>query len=558
MSLFSESYPDQVKHILSKIEKQLAKNDHFSASFSYQALAKLAEDKGLLDEAIKYTQLAGEYSSKENKFHTSGWHYKALAELYFKKQEYSNSVGSALKSADLLLKEKNIYAAQWSYNLAARASEIQGEIYTAIRYYKKSLELATDDQITQEIERLKKKISHPLVIESVSKKELIEGDQAEFNLTIENNNQEVLKNVAILDSKNNILESLEELLPNQQKTSSFKMTATVGFLKPGYRKIRWENVYGDSFEQDIDPETVKAKPKVYFHALCNSPFRLNKPADFIILLKNNSITGLKHVEFSAKFPDSLKIKPETKTHFEKISPGEEKGCVFSIVPLVIGESRILDIKAKYSDEFGNKYEELSSPITLREILEQPVTENIPGIGNHLKSIGIKTSKLNLSPYPISEHEYITLTKSYISIEKGFTLSHISADHLVSHVLDACEPMALIASREFEEEKLFLFSGINLDNLYLLTICVRQENNLVNVFFKLYSNKKEEAQKMLDAVSEIVSYSSMVLSSAKEVEKIEINQVIKIIDSIVQRSQIGSEKGAGSLKIKDSVIQKSDV
>ena len=560
MSLFSENYQDQVNHILSKIEKQLAKKDYFSASFSYQALAGLAEEKGEIEDAIKYTQLSAEYSLKENKFHTAGWQYKALAELHFKNRGYSKAIEYAVKSAELLLREKNIYAAQWSYNLAAKAAQAQGEFYTAIRFYKKSLELEKDLQVMEEIEKLKKNIPHPIVLEYVDKKEVKEGELVEFTLSIENNSHEVLKNIKILDRQENILDEIQELLPSEEKRISFNLTGRPGFLRPAYKKLLWKNVHGDIFGQEIKSVGVKVKPNVEVLVSCHAPFRLDKPSDFIVLAKNNSISQIKNAEFSAKFPDSLKVKPKTKAHFEMIGPGEEKGAVFSVTPLVVGESAIKDITIMYTDEFGTAHQEVAPPFILREVVEQKpfVKEKGPEIENRLKNMETKKHQLNLSPHPISEEEYVKLTKSYECLEKGFSLAHISLDHLTSHILDACEPMALISSHKFEEERLFLFSGIDLDAICLLTIAIQKGDGLLNILFKAYSDKKEAAEKILESVSEIIAYSSMILSSAKEVEKIEVNQVIKIIDSIVQRSQIGvSYPKTKKEIIENSIIQRVD-
>ena len=106
--------------------------------------------------------------------------------------------------------------------------------------------------------------------------------------------------------------------------------------------------------------------------------------------------------------------------------------------------------------------------------------------------------------------------------------------------------------------MFLFSGVNLDTVYLLTVAVREEEGLLNVLFKAYSNIKEKLENFLNNIADIVEYTSMVMSSAKEVEKIEVKQVIKIIDSIVQRSQIGSPSAkTKETVIKDSVVQRSN-
>ena len=571
MGLFNFSgkkeYEEEMRDILTKIEKQLKQNDYFSVSFSYQMLAKLAEEQGDIATAIKYIELAAEYSLKDNKLYTAGWHYKTLAALYFKRKEYTKAIEFSVKSADLLIQTNSRYAAQWSYNLAAKASEEKGDVYTAIRYYRKSLELGEDQQIKEEINRLKRKVPKPTILEFVNKKEAKEGEAIEFKIIVENSGLEPLKNVRLLDKYDRLINDFYDLAPYEGKYFSFKTTGRVGLVKPAYKKIVWENIIGDSFEEPIEQIDVKVEPKVEVIVSCNPSLRLNKSSTFMILIRNLSSTTIKNVNFFSTFPDSLSVKEVTKNKIERIGPDEERGVAFSITPHTVGESRITNIKVSYNDEFGIKHESVYGSCVLREAVEEEKTkktraEIVESLGKtgleYLKSIENKKKETTINPHPISQEEYVRLTTSYHSLEKGYTLKDISIEVLSSHILDACESMALISSHKFEKERLFLFSGENFDTIYLLTIAVKQlDGDIINVLFKAYSNQKGLG-KFLDNISDIIEYTSMVMSSAKEIEKVEVKQIIKIIDSIVQRSQIGAVSTKNKeLTIKDSVVQRSN-
>lgn len=558
MGLFSGSYEHQVKHILSKIEKQLKQNDVLSASFSYQILSKMAEENNLVDDAIKYTGYAADLSLKANKLYIAGWHYRELANLYFKKSDYQKTIESAVMSAECLLKENSKYAAQWSYNLAAKAAEAAGDLYSAIRYFKRSLELEEDMSIVEEVEKLIKKIPHPTVIEEADKKEAKEGEVVEFKITLKNKSNETLKNVRLVGKENNVGE-IEYLEPQSEKTFSFKTACMVGIVKPCYSKVAWENILGDKFEQGIGSAAAKGLPDIELIVSCNPQLILNKISDFIIIAKNKSTIPIKHAEFFASFPSGLKVVHQTKKSFESIGPGET-GVVFSIKPTIIGELKVDGIKLSYKDDFGSRNEiffgSFVSPVGIEEgNLKKGLKVDIGVIeAEYLKQVDKRKSEITVVPHPISEEEHLRLSATFFPAHVGFTLESIPVEHLSSHIMDICRQMAFIGAHKLEGERLFLFSGVDIDTIYLLTVAIKQDGGLLNVLFKAYSNKKECVEKFLKNISELIKYTSLVTDSAKEVEKIEVTQVIKIIDSVVQRSQIGASPSTD----KSISVNRSDV
>ncbi|MBI4163593.1 MAG: hypothetical protein HY512_01910 [Candidatus Aenigmarchaeota archaeon] len=551
-----------------RIKKCLQKGDYLCASLSYQLLAKVAEERQDYDSAVNLYKKALDNLKEGGTPFGIGWLYRLISNILFKQKKYNETIENAIKSAEYFVQSGSIYAAQWSYNLAAKAAEAGQDFYTAMRFYKKSLLLADDDGVKQELERLKKISPHPIILELVDRKQIKEGEEAQFKIIVENNSLEPIRKVKLVNDNMDVIEEIDRLGPHEEKYFSYKTVGRVGTLKPSYRKIFWENSIGDTFEESIDSAEIRVVPNIEVITSINPPARLNKPSDFIVLIKNKSESKIKGVQIYARFPDSLKVIPTTKTYFESINPDEEKGAVFSVTPIIVGETKITNIVVRYRDELGVKYEENIEPFFVKEIVAEPeikksYKEVVNELGKtgieYLKTIEKKRREIDVGAHPISQEEFLRSTKTFFSEQRGYTLDHISLDHVVSHILDACSSMTLISSHKFENESLLLFSGINLGTIYLLTIGVKEDGGLVNVLFKGYSNRKDSLGNFVGACADLVEYTTMVMSSAKEVEKIEVNQVIKIIDSIVQRSKIGADIAKNKeTVVKDSIVQRAQV
>ena len=100
-------------------------------------------------------------------------------------------------------------------------------------------------------------------------------------------------------------------------------------------------------------------------------------------------------------------------------------------------------------------------------------------------------------------------------------------------------MSLIGEHNFNNEKLLYFSGKStIDKIqYLLTVALKEESECINIAFKGYSTKKEGLVGFLSEITDCIRYSIAALESTKEVTKIEMHNVQKIIDSVLVRSKI---------------------
>jgi hypothetical protein len=290
-----------------------------------------------------------------------------------------------------------------------------------------------------------------------------------------------------------------------------------------------------------------------------------KQSHIAFVVRNNSTTEIKTVRLYADFPHDIKIKSVGRREIEQIPSGEEATFVFKILPLSKPNVQI-KWRIEFSDHADNVYYQESEAV-LTEVLELPPDYRIKTEPRGtMDEEGLqKLRKLNeekkqihdfLSKKPITELDYVYLIRSMFFVQRGYTLGDVSVNSVCEHVLRECECMSLVRFYNFKNESLLLFSGESADKRsFLLTVAVKKQDDIVHIAFKLYSDKKEGLEDFLTKISEIIKYTIIVMSFAKEIERVEIKKIINIIDSIVQRSKIG-ENDANKF-IKNSIIQREE-
>ncbi len=566
-NMSEKEYQKEISKMVNRASRCASKSDYTCASWAYQNASKIAEEREAYDDCIKHLLQAVEYSLKENRHFNVGWMYRLASNAAYHKGDFPNALEYAKQSADYFLKADSKYAAQWSYNMAAKICKNQGDIYSAIRFYRKSNRIIKDKDITEEIERLKRKIAHPIIEEYVDKNEVLEGEDIQFRVVVENTSNEPIRNVKLLDSGGGIVEEINELKPHEERFFTYNVTGYTGKLRPKYDMVTWENVLGDKFENKVIPTTVRVVPKISVITKLNPKLRFNKMSDFIILVRNESKYEIKDIKFDVDFPKEVSVKKMTRTAFQLLASQDEVGVVFSLTPKAAGRVVIRNVKIVYKDVYGSEYEELLEPIILEESVEQEaprltkdeISKRYGGPGlQKLKEIKEKKSKFDIAPNPISESEYLKLAEKFYSRQKGYTLDNIDMDTLVSYIVDELVTATEIAYKTPNNDRIMLFSGKHYDRTLLLTVVIKKEGNLVNLLFKLYSDKESGLDEVLNDLADIIRYTATIMGAAREVEKVEVNEVINIIDSVVQRSNIGAERCTGKkIKIKDSVVQRSN-
>jgi len=259
----------------------------------------------------------------------------------------------------------------------------------------------------------------------------------------------------------------------------------------------------------------------------------------------------------------------TGYNIERIASGEEKGFVFKILPTIIGKT-VLKPVISFSDVYGRRYRKNIEAFVLEETFprsiatkaEAPETVDKENL-NRLKYTEKFKRYLEsfIHPKEMDEHEYIKLAQKFKSSIRGYTLKDVDVDKVANHIIEEYKGMSLVGQHADEEGRLYMFSGETNDGgLYLLTAVAKEDDNLVHVALKLYSNKEDELEDMLEKLSDILKYTIIAMSFATEIQKIEVKETINIIDSVVQRSKIGEriKKKDKELDIEDSVVQRTDL
>jgi hypothetical protein len=169
----------------------------------------------------------------------------------------------------------------------------------------------------------------------------------------------------------------------------------------------------------------------------------------------------------------------------------------------------------------------------------------------------------MTAYPLAEGAYAGLEKRFWHQQRGYTLRGMSLGAAAGHVRENCMDMALVSEGESAGENVFMYS-FKMGSVHeLLTVVLKQEEGLLHVMFKLYSEKRDVLARDLERIAGMMKYLMTEKGDAREVEHVEIKKVINIIDSVVQRSEIGAGGDEGEVtekktRIRDSVVQRTDV
>ncbi len=572
--LSKSQYEKHRQELLERIGEALSGGDGYRAASLYQILARLSLGMGRYETCLEYLMKGAECSERAGKDFNTGWLYRIAGHVALEKKDYTRAVQYALKAAGYFRKTGCTYAVQWSYNLAAEASELKGDLHSAINHYRKSLEIEGDRDIEKRLEALKGKIPRPLIRAYASRESVKEGEGCKFTIRIENRGKGVLKGIRLTDREGRVIEKLDRLCPGDSRAFSYDCSGKLGVLHCRYRHVLWQGPQG-VLEMGIVPMDVRVVPNMGVSISINPRLRLGRPSDFVVLIKNRSSSPVFDVRFHMEFPKEIRVRRETRDSFESILPGDEKGIVYTLVPTIVGESIKRGVEIEYRDGDGNKYRESVSPVVFRQALRGEVPPGRTGdeAGNilgpeglkHLERAGKKRGYIRglITANPMSEGGYLALAGRLNSCSRGFSLGGVGMDTISSHILEECRVLTLIGMRELRHERLFLFAGRSQTGMrvYLLTAAVKKDGDIFNVLFKAYSDRKEGLEEFLDNIADIVKYTIITMNFAKEVERIEIKKVINIIDSIVQRSNIGGGRGelkSRELTIKDSVVQRSGV
>jgi len=559
----------EIDRLLNRAEKAAKRGEYSEAAFAYQESAKLAKsvnDRRAVDLCIEEAKCNMKLG---NDFNT-GWAYKCAAVYSLAFNDFSNVVNFATKAIEYFSKTNSIYAVQWCYNLIGQAGEKKGDYDLAAKNYRRSLEIEYSEEIDKKIGNLSKLVPSLLVEQRCEKDIAKEGEKIDVILTIKNGTREPANEIKILGGKSNELESIPTLRSGESKTFKYKLAAFEN-AKPLFCEITWKDAKGEKKGKIIEPPRICVIPNINVKPYLRNKLEVGKKSLFVISVSNNSKERIEDINIELSFPVEFKVYPVTGYSIDAIGPDEEKGFVFKILPTIVGKT-IMKPEISFKDANDRRYVKNVEPFVLEESLgptnkmqpkteiEKPVEKSDLERLRHTERFKRYLESF-ISPKNIDEFAYIKLTKQLHSSTKGYTLTNTEVKTVSRHIMEECRSFALCGEYSSENHALFMFSGESKDGTtYLLTVVVKGEDNLVHVAFRLYSDKEDETDSMVEKISDITEYTVIAMTFATEIQKIEVNETINIIDSIVQRSKIGerTKKKDKSVDIKDSVVQRTEL
>jgi hypothetical protein len=562
----------KLAEIEESISRAEAKGEHTRAYALLHMAGRMAAMNRDYSSACAYYLRGASCGTESSSAFRAGWSYRMAAQCYFDSGDFRNAILHALEAASRFQKAGSIYAAQWSYCLAARAAEGRHDYHSAIRHYSMANSIVMDGEIEGRMDALKKKVPHPVIDYWASSEEVKEGECVKFELNVENHSPDAISNIKVIDAGGKAVETIEKLYPGEFRIIQSIETGSGSEMKSIWRKIAWDTG-GETIEERLRVLRALVVPNVRTSVRIEPRLRMGRSSDFIFMVKNLSSSPLRDVTLCIKFPEEVNVTSKGPADFASIGRGEEKGAVFELVPVSVGEMMIRNATVSYTGMDGRKFCQTVNPIVLRESLSEPMEMPQCATEEIVKKIGEEGFKKlerarqkkrclenAIVPFPMHEQNYVHMAASLFSLHGGFTLSGVSPDDIAEHVLEECAMFHLSAIHKTKREKLMMFSGKAAaeERTYLLTVGIKAREKVIDLLFSAYSEKEDGLREILNNISELLKYVIVVMNSAREVEKIEVNEVINIIDSIVQRSQIGAqgELRDGAVTIKDSIVQRS--
>jgi len=548
-----KKYESISQKLVLRAEKSAKKGDINRASWLYQRLAITARRAGEWDDGIKYALLSAEYAQNEENIFNCGWGYRAAALAAIGKKDFRAAVDYAIKAAEKFRDSGSVYAAQWCYKVAAEASIELNKIDDAIKFYERALMIEEDDDIQNEIYRLKHRISHPKVDQYADKNEATEGENIKFEAVVENHAPESLKNIVIGDREGKVMHEIKNLAPGEVKIVTHESAGKPGIMQSPFNFITWENKKGQVFDFDLNPINVRVRPKLQITSVVEPVPVAGDACKLVVLVKNLSVKPVYDVKVDVDLGENVKAPRSSPKRFEKIEPGNEYGASWSMKIYVPGKQTVAKGTVTIHDENGVEYTEKIPPVTATvhetkpEDVVKEVTEEKPRMD------------VMIVPYEITEMLYTDLEKKFFHQQRGCTFRGIKGSVVLRHVKENCSDMHLVAEHRFKDEVMLLYS-FNMDSIrHLMTVVIKKSEGLVYLIIKLYSETDKGLDVRIGKIADIIRHTIMIENDVHEVDKVEIKKVVNIIDSVVQRTKIGngdSEETEKDVNIKDSVVQRT--
>ncbi len=161
---------------------------------------------------------------------------------------------------------------------------------------------------------------------------------------------------------------------------------------------------------------------------------------------------------------------------------------------------------------------------------------------------------------ITRAEFLNLSKSGYSADRGINFENISIDKLMDFLSHTCKNrLYKVDEIPVENGKILYLAGESLGEkaYYLLTAIVKEYEGLSQVLLRANSDKNYGLIGFLNEILDNLHHLVQTVNSAREIGIIKKEQVINIIDSVVQRTTFAGGEGAASVNIRDSVVQSTE-
>ncbi len=556
----------EIENSLAKAGKAVKRGDFAGAMPIYRELARLAEsasDRRAVDFCVEEAKCSQKLGNDFN----AGWGYKCAAVYALAFNELDAAVNFAAKAMEFFLKADSMYAVQWCYNLIGQAGERKGDYDLAMKNYAKSLEIGYSEEIDRRVKSLADLVPSVAVEHRCGKEAANEGEKVNVLLTVRNDTRETMREMKVLGWKSNVLESIPALKPGESKTFEYSMAAFEDARSP-FHELAWTDPRGGKGVRTIGPPVMCVIPGIEAMPYLRGRPSAGKKSFFVLSVSNNSRQRIRDVEIDLKFPVEMKVHPVTGYSIDSIGPGEEAGFVFKILPTAPGRT-VLKPAISFQDVRGRRFVKKSEPFILEESPDFPGhtgrDETAKVDKNDFERVKC-TEKFKrylesfVRPKEIGESDYVKLASGMRSATKGYTLKGVGIDAVAGHVKEECRSFALVSEHD-ADGRLLMFSGESSEGAFLLTVAMKEErDDIVHVAFMLYSDAEEDIEDIAGKIADISEYTIIAMSLATEIQKIEVNETINIIDSIVQRTKIGerARKKDKNVEIKDSIVQGADM
>ncbi|MCZ7398675.1 MAG: type IV pilin [Candidatus Methanoperedens sp.] len=258
---------------------------------------------------------------------------------------------------------------------------------------------------------------------------------------------------------------------------------------------------------------------------------------FGVRVINNSDSAISDVEVILDYTESLfEIEGDKIQKLGNIPPTVPRTAKFILKPLGCIHKEEIGATVRYKDHQWKKH------------LEQMRPKEVHCVCPFLKE------------KPITRADFLRLSNSGYLEERGVNFEGVSVAKLVDFIAHTCKNR-LYKVDEFpvENGKILYLAGdaVGEKAYYLLTAVVKEYEGLTQVLLRASSDKSHGLNGFLNETLDNLRH-LVISASAREIGIIRKEQVINIIDSVVQRSTISMEEGAPSIKIKDSMVQRTEI